>query len=462
MLTGIRYKAYPTADQASVLSQWIGCARVIWNAKCDEDNYLRTFARKYEPVGTFPEVNKQYSHFKSEDTAWLKKCPSQILRNSATIWHETYSDFLKGRCGRPQRKRRERGNYIWLTRELFQIEQVMGQWRLRIGSKTNTIGILPVRWHRKPKNLPNSIWIKVANGRWTVSFSYEDGKNSELAQTLDEHLDWLRGASEADLSEMIVGVDRGVARPVQTPTHCFRPTDNALARQARRERHIKRAQRKLARQQPGSRARHKTKDKIARLHQATRNVREDFLHKTSRTLMNTSKVIVFEDLKLKSMTARAKPRPCPISGKWLRNNAAAKSGLNKALLGAGLYKLELFTSYKMARANKPLFKVSAVNTSRECAVCGHTHEANRPNQATFHCQSCGHIDNADRNAACVIKKRAIGLIKHSGTELTSKGVLRLASSQGPAFNGNKTASGKPAAARRAGSKKKVAVTSVIT
>lgn len=455
MLTGIRYKAYPTAEQATVLSQWIGCARVIWNAKCDEDRYLRTFARKYLPLGTFPEVNKQYSHFKSEDTAWLKKCPSQILRNSATIWHETYSDFLKGRCGRPQLKKRERGNYIWLTRELFQIEKVMGQWRLRIGSKTNTIGVLPVRWHRKPQNPPNSIWIKVANGRWTVSFSYEDGHQAELGQTLDQHLEWLRGASQADLSKMVVGIDRGIARPVQTPTQCFKPTDKALARQVRRECHIKRAQRKLARQQAGSNARKRTKTKIALLHQDTKNVREDFLHKTSRALADSSKVIVLEDLKLKSMTARAKPKLCPDSGKWLRNNAAAKSGLNRALLGAGLYKLELFLSYKMVRANKPMFKVSAVNTSRECAVCGHTHETNRPNQATFHCQSCGHTDNADRNAACVITKRAIGLIQHSGTELTSKGVLRLVSSQGPASNGSKTKAGKPAVAGRAGSKKKV-------
>ncbi|NBW56434.1 hypothetical protein EBR43_01345, partial [bacterium] len=37
--------------------------------------------------------------------------------------------------------------------------------------------------------------------------------------------------------------------------------------------------------------------------------------------------------------------------------------------------------------------------------------------------SCGHLDNADRNAAIVIKKRAINLMLHSGTELTSKGVL---------------------------------------
>jgi putative transposase len=455
MLTGIRYKAYPSDEQAAVLSQWIGCARVIWNAKCNEDQYLRTFARKYLPTGTFPEISKQYSHFKSEDTAWLKQCPSQLLRNSATIWHDTYSDFLKGRCGCPRTKRREKGNYIWLTRELFQIEEVMGQWHLRIGSKTNTIGVLPVRWHHKPKNLPNSIWIKVQHGRWTVSFSYEHSKLTSDLLSLGDHLNWLREASNDQLSQWVVGVDRGVARPVQTPTQCFRPTDIALAKQKKCERHIKRAQRRLARQKKDSKARTRTKARIASMHRKTRQMRTDFLHKTSRTLVDTSKIIVLEDLKLKNMTARAKPKLCPITGQWLRNQAAAKSGLNKALLGVGLYQLESFICYKAARANKPMFKVSAYNTSRECAVCGHTHEANRRNQATFHCQACGHSDNADRNAACVIKKRAIYLIKHSGTELSSRGVLRLVKTVGPADNASKSGAGKPAPARRAGSKKKV-------
>ena len=39
------------------------------------------------------------------------------------------------------------------------------------------------------------------------------------------------------------------------------------------------------------------------------------------------------------------------------------------------------------------------------------------------CCSCGHAENADLNAAKVIKKRAINLIKHSGTELSKTGVL---------------------------------------
>lgn len=68
MQSGIRYKAYPTAEQAEVLSQWIGCARVIWNAKCDEDRYLRTLARHCLPIKIYPKPDKSYSQFKTELT----------------------------------------------------------------------------------------------------------------------------------------------------------------------------------------------------------------------------------------------------------------------------------------------------------------------------------------------------------------------------------------------------------
>lgn len=112
MLTGIRYQAQPTREQAIALSQWMGCARVIWNAKCEEDRYLRLFARKHLPVGTYPPIDKTYGQYKTELTPWLTQCPSQILRNSATIWADTYRKFLKGVCGRPRCKRRDGTGYV--------------------------------------------------------------------------------------------------------------------------------------------------------------------------------------------------------------------------------------------------------------------------------------------------------------------------------------------------------------
>jgi len=456
MLTGIRYQAKPTADQAERLAQWIGCARVIWNAKCDEDSYLRTFARKYLPVGTFPKPDKSYSQYKTALTPWLRECPSQILRNSATVWAQTYQDFFKGRCGRPRPKNRIRGNYVWLTRELFQLTKEDGVWVLRIGTKTNDLGVLKVNWHRKPRadRLPNSIWIRVEHGRWTVSFSYDDGKLDDNHLTSDQHLRWLRQCSTEQLESLITPLDRGVARPVQTHDKTYTVSDRDLAKQRGREKYLKRCQRKLARQKKGSNQRKKTQARIARLHRKTANVRDDFLHKTSRSVVDSAKVIVLEDLKLSNMTKRAAPVAGPAPGRWLANGRRAKSGLNKALLGVGLNRLETYLTYKAKRQNKPVFKVNPMNTSRECAACGHTHPDNRRSQEAFRCIHCGHSDNADRNAALVIRKRAIQLIQHSGTELvgTQKNVLR----PGAYRNPRKTPAAHAAGATGGASKKTAA------
>lgn len=53
MLTGIKLRANPTSHQKLILSQWMGCARSIWNAKVEEERYYRTYARKYCTIGTY-------------------------------------------------------------------------------------------------------------------------------------------------------------------------------------------------------------------------------------------------------------------------------------------------------------------------------------------------------------------------------------------------------------------------
>ena len=123
------------------------------------------------------------------------------------------------------------------------------------------------------------------------------------------------------------------------------------------------------------------------------------------------------------MTAKPKAKQDPKNQKWLKNNRSSKAGLNKAILDKGWHQLEVFLKYKSNRAGKAFYKVSAHHTSQECADCSHTHPNNRKTQRLFLCESCGHTDNADHNAAEVIKKRAIKLIMDSGTELSSQGVL---------------------------------------
>lgn len=126
-----------------------------------------------------------------------------------------------------------------------------------------------------------------------------------------------------------------------------------------------------------------------------------------------------EDLGTSQMTRAPKKIKDEKTGK----NKAIKSKLNQAILDKCWHQFETYIIYKANKRGKAWFKVLAHHTSQECADCGHTYPNNRKSQKLFSCESCGHSDNADHNAAEVIKKRAINLILNSGTELSKRGIL---------------------------------------
>lgn len=426
VLLGIKLKASPTDKQKNILNQWMGAAKCIWNAKCQEDRYFSIFARKYCPINTYAPVDQTYSQFKNKELSpWLYEVPSQILRNSAVNWYNTYRNFIKGKNGKPKIKHNKNNGSVHLTRELFKFVKCQDNvTRLYIGTgKKFSIGYLSIKLHKKFK-LPNSIYIKRNYNKYYVSFCYEDGNKTTDSYHKD-NLNYLSKSTENYLKQHTIGIDRGIARPVQcSDNKYFDLNNNQKQRKANKLIKIKRYQRRMARQQKNSKRQNKIKYKIYKSHNKIKNIRNDFCHKVSHAIVSNSqnKIIILEDLNTKNMSKRAKPKQSK-SGKWLKNNAKAKSGLNKSILEQGWNILEQFILYKSIKFGKACFKVSAKFTSQECANCGHTHPSNRINQSDFKCANCGNTNNADLNAAEVIKKRAIKLILHSGTELSNRLVL---------------------------------------
>ena len=426
MLTGVSFRAYPNKEQGLTLSQWMGCAKFIWNAKCAEDNYLIQFARRYLPIGTYPEVDQKYSQYKDHELVpWLFDCPSSILRNTTTNWFKTRQKYMKGICGRPRKKKRGGKGSIHLTNDMFRFEKCSdGNTRLFIGAKRNNIGYLSFKAHRNFKE-PKSIYIIKRHGKYWVSFAYEDGFSEEHLKSAEEYLKSLRGCSKEELEEYTIGIDRGVVRPVQAGDKVYDFSEEQKRNLKKNDCSTVKAQKKLARQEKGSNRSKKTKQYIGRTSEHSSNIRKDFSHKTTRKLVDDekTKVFIIEDLRTSQMTKKSKPKKDEKTGKYLPNNRRAKGKLNKSILGSCWFSIEYCLSYKAYRKGKVVFKVSARFTSQECADCGHTHPNNRKRQDLFVCESCGHSVNADYNAAEVIKKRAINLILDSGTELSKGGVL---------------------------------------
>lgn len=416
MQIGSRFRIYPTAGQKKILLQWIGCQRFIYNAKVSEDRYFRRFARQsLAMTGQFAPIDQRYSQFITESTPWLREVPSQVLRNGAVLWKQAYGRYFAKLAGRPGIHRKSGEQSVWLTGELFAFKPVVDQrtgeitsHTLHVGTKKFPVGCLRLVAHKAFKPAA-SIHISVSAGRWHVSFNYDDG---QIEPSEQETAEYLLQFTEEELRSATVGLDRGVNLPLAgSDGQKFGFTAIQDKRLLAQERHKRRWQRRQARRMQGSKNWGKAKAKVARYQRYGVDVRRDVAHKTSFNLATDPryKLFVFEALKIQRMTKRAKPKRDE-NGRWIRNGAAAKSGLNKSILASTWGQTKAYLSYKSRRLGKLTIEVPAFYTSQECAACGHTHSDNRRSQAEFVCQRCGHTDHADYNAAKVIARRGVRLL----------------------------------------------------
>ena len=429
MRNGYKFRLYPNPEQEQILLQWIGCQRLIYNAKVQEDRYFRRFSQRM--VGTAGEeipVDQQYSQFITERTAFLRQVPSQILRNGAAKFRQAYQRFFKKLGGRPKIKKTSGRQAVWLTKELFvfipQCDETgaIASYQLSLGTKKFPVGVIPYMAHR-PHSVPSSLHIAVDGGQWWLSFTAEDDTVGMAEKTADATMkqiaEDLRHLSPEQLAKRTLGGDRGIAKPLMTsdgqildlqPIHKTRI-------QKKRQQH-KKWQKIAAKRRKGSKNQQKAYGKAARYQQYENNVRQEYAHQTSHVLVVNPEydLYVFEDLRIKNMTKRPKAKK-DAQGRFLPNRAKAKAGLNRAILSSAWGQVVSFTTYKALRQGKLVITVPPAYSSQECAVCTFTSPDNRPSQAEFVCQRCGHIDNADHNAAVVITKRGIKKLL-SGEPLT--------------------------------------------
>lgn len=404
MQTGNRFRCYPTPQQEQILLRWIGCQRVIYNAKVQEDRYYRAFARRLAGnAGQHAPVDQEYSRFIGPETAWLREVPSQVLRNGAVRWRQAYARFFSKLGGRPKLRQRHGAQSVWLTSELFSFD-VADNLALHIGTKKFPLGELRYSRHRG-HDVPASIRIIVDAGRWYLTFSTDDG----VPEYSDEDIAaWLTRFERGELMVRTVGLDRGVVIPLAASNgqdFDFKPVHKRRFRKKARQR--ARWQRRIARRAKTSARREKAKRRAAIAQRYGKDVRCDFAHKASHALVSDPRnvLFVFEDLKIKNMTSSARG-----TAEEPGRNVRQKAGLNRSILGSAWSQTRTFTAYKARRQHKLSIDVTPYRSSQECAACGCTHPDNRQSQSRFVCHDCGSIENADRNASRVVARRGVDVI----------------------------------------------------
>lgn len=412
MKTGIKFQIKPTDEQAQKLRMWIGCQRNIYNAKVENMRYqlvLRKFHKDQFPdIETpFVEFNQEYACH-TKDIEFFKEVPPPILRNGSYRFMQAVNRWQKKLSDRPTRKKKHGKQSVLVTSELFSIKGNT----LFVGTKKRPVGAITINAHREFKH-PKMISISVVANSWYVSFCNDDGTD---APSYDKLLDLFVQKDRDYLTENGVGIDPGVkinACLSNGERFVFSTSEQTRLKElkAKKKRYQRQMSRRLVKgQKKQSRNYGLAKASYAKANKQIANIRLDFNHKTSRKIADSeAQLIMVEKTKIKNMVKKAKPKQDD-SGKYLPNGAAAKSGLNKAILNNGLGQLTRLIEYKAAQNHKLVLKVPAKHTSQKCNLCKHVHKGNRLSQAVFTCLSCGHVNNADDNASANMRDDGIDLL----------------------------------------------------
>jgi len=241
------------------------------------------------------------------------------------------------------------------------------------------IGQIKIKLHREIKGKIKTCTIKREGEQWYAIFTTE----YEVDPSMTFHP-----------SEEAVGIDLGV-KSFAVLSNGEAIANPRFYRQT--EEKIKAAHQKIHRRKKGSHRSLRAKKELSRLSRKVRNRRCDFLHKESQTLVKTYGTLVFEDLHVDNMTARAKPKQDE-NGKYVPNGAASKGGLNKSILDAGWGAFVTMTRNKAEEAGCTVVKVAPHNTSQACSGCGCIVEKDL--SVRWHsCPHCGTELDRDQNAA---------------------------------------------------------------
>ena len=358
-----QYRFYPTIQQQQSLARLFGCVRVVWNdalAICKQAEKLPSNNDLQKLVITQAK--------KTTEREWLSDVSSVPLQQSVAdlgIAYKNFFDSLKGKrkgkkVGTPRFKKKTNQQSARFVKTGFSIqgEQV---YLAKIGN------VKPI-WSRElPSSTSSVTVIKDGANRYFLSFVVEvkpvniDAKNQSI------------------------GIDLGIKT--------FAVMSNGEKAQSpdysKLDRKIRKLQKKLARQPKDSKRSHKTRIKIAKLHNQITDTRQDFLHKLSTKIISENQVIVLEDLNVSGMVKNRK--------------------LARSISLQGWRQFRTLCEGKAEKFNRDFRVISRWEaTSQICSKCGYKWGKLDLKIRSVKCLNCGTEHDRDENAAKNINKVGTG------------------------------------------------------
>ncbi|MBR8838696.1 MAG: transposase [Stigonema ocellatum SAG 48.90 = DSM 106950] len=342
---------------------------------------------------------------------------SDVLQGNIAKLDTAFANFWKNNRGFPQFKTR-----------LDSFEYKPGQVKMRHIRNSYATSYLPgigfVKFHNSRElSLIQKIkttTVKREGENWYISMLVEIPGELQAVKPLEDCLS-------------VVGIDVGVNKLVALSDGSFQE-NSYVATNKKTARRIAMRQRAISRKQKGSKNRTKAIKKLRLQQHKIAQQRDGYNWQVASIIVKTADVVAREDLRIKNMVKRAKPKqdgetalfafgvsPWEKEGNppqatanpkgkggYKRNGASQKTGLNKVILDTGWGDIFNKIAWLALKAGKPVISVPAKYSSQECPKCSHIDKNNREGEK-FLCVNCKHMDHADTKASRTLALRA-GLV----------------------------------------------------
>ncbi|MBP9682100.1 MAG: transposase [Bacteriovorax sp.] len=344
-----KFRIFPNKEQEIVLKKTIGCCRYVynWGLRLRSDAYKKDKTK----IGFF-ETSEQLTVLKSE-LKWLKEVPAVPLQQSLKFLDAAFVNLFKKQALYPKFKLKKSDGSARFVGVSFRLKDNYF-YLSRINSP------IKVAWSRKLLTKPSSCNIsKSPSGQWFVNFVCE------------EEVKKLSPSNER------IGIDLGIETfATLSDGRKFKQPDSI--RKMRRK--LARAQRSHSRKKLGSENREKTRIKVARVHQKIVNIRQDFLHKLSTSIVRENQVIAIEDLKVSDIIQKRSRKMSRLIGEQ------------------GWQSFRKMLDYKTSWYGRELIVIDQFSPSSQiCNSCGKTNKVSL-DKRSVKCE-CGVTYDRDINAA---------------------------------------------------------------
>lgn len=363
LVKAYKYRIYPTNTQEVLLAKHFGCTRFIYNwgleQKIKSYNETKKGASKYDLCRIVTLMRK------AEETKWLAEVNAQSLQQSLIHLDMAFTRFFKEKKGFPKFKTKHD------TRQSFSIPQ-----DTKVNFDENQIiipkfkdGIKCKFSRRFDGKIKSSTVSKTPTGKYYISILVETNDLIPNKMPIDEN--------------KAVGVDLGIKTfaTLSDGTEIQNPKN--LKKSLKR---LKRLQRSVSRKVKGGNSRKKAVKLLAKQYEKVTNRRKDFLHKTSKWLIDHCDTICLETLSAKNM---------------MKNHRLAQ-----ALSDISIGTFNAYMDYKAEWYGKNIIRIGRFEPSSKMCSCGHIYKELTLKDRVWACPCCGAINQRDLLAANNIKKFA--------------------------------------------------------